>query len=64
MTTKIAGGFHTPDSWRFEWNLITVPNSITVWDADNVPQFSISGQIDQRKLEREKARFRKQHEGG
>lgn len=62
--SKIAGGFHTTDGWRFEWDLVSEPHSITVWDADSVPQFTISGQIDRRKLEREKARFSKQHKGG
>lgn len=61
--SKTAGGFHTPDGWRFEWDLVSEPHSITVWDADSIPQFTISGQIDDKKLKREIKRFRRQHEG-
>jgi len=68
---KAQGDVFAADGWRMAWNLdITqcgpasraalggrAPQQIDVWNADGVPQYTISGTIDKRKLEREIRQF-------
>ena len=49
------------DGWRMAWNLGTTPQQLDVWNADGVPQYTISGTIDERKLEREIKQFVLEH---
>ena len=43
------------------WNLDTTPQQIDVWNAAGVPQYTISGEIGERKLEREIRQFTLEH---
>ena len=54
---KAQGDVFAADGWRMAWNLGTTPQQLDVWNADGVPQYTISGTIDKRKLEREIRQF-------
>ena len=58
---KAQGDVFAADGWRMAWDISTVPGQIDVWDADGVPQYTISGTIDERKLEREIRQFTLEH---
>ena len=56
-----AGSRTALDGWRMAWNLGTTPQQIDVWDNRGVPQYTISGAIGERKLEREIKQFVLEH---
>ncbi len=58
-----AGTRTALDGWRMAWNLDTTPQQIDTWNADGVPQYTISGEMDQQYLEREVKAFLKGHSG-
>jgi len=59
--TQETGECVALDGWRMAWNLGTTPQQLDVWNADGVPQYTISGTIDERKLEREIKQFVLEH---
>ena len=73
--TQETGECVSLDGWRMAWNLdITqcgpasraalggrAPQQLDVWNADGVPQYTISGAIGERKLEREIKQFVLEH---
>ena len=59
--TQETGECVALDGWRMAWNLGTTPQQLDVWNADGVPQYTISGTIDERKLEREIRQFTFEH---
>ena len=58
---KAQGDVFAADGWRMAWNLGTTPQQIDVWNAAGVPQYTISGEIGERKLHRELTQFLLEH---
>jgi len=49
------------DGWRLEWDLDRVPAAIIAYDACGVQKWHLSGEIGEKRLEREKASFLGEH---
>ena len=60
---KAQGDVFAVDGWRMAWNLDTTPQQIDVWNADGVPQYTISGEMDQQYVERKAKAFLQEHSG-
>ena len=58
---KAQGDVFAADGWRMAWNLDTTPQQIDVWNAAGVPQYTISGEIGEAKLQREIRQFVLEH---
>lgn len=60
---QVNGKVIATDGWRMEWDLDSSPPQIDVWNKDGVWQYTVSGEIDQRKVKRDVKKFQQEHCG-
>jgi hypothetical protein len=52
---------HALDGWRLEWDLDRVPAMIIAYNAEGVQKWCLSGELNYRRLKREKDAFLGDH---